>query len=142
MREQTEQGRNPVPDPAASSAGSGPRAARLKFPPEARIRKKSEYAAVFNNSRKVADRHFVCYLATQEQQGKKLGLAVSRKCGNAVTRNRIKRHIREFFRTRQHRIKAPCRIVVVARPPAAGLGGAACGAALESLLRRAELLDG
>ena len=42
----------------------------------------------------------------------RLGLAVTRKCGNAVWRNRIKRVVREFFRLRQRCIPQGLDIVV------------------------------
>lgn len=42
-----------------------------------------------------------------------MGLTVSRKSGPAVTRNRIKRVLREFFRLHQYAIDLPLDIVVV-----------------------------
>ena len=42
----------------------------------------------------------------------RLGLAVSKKIGNSVRRNRVKRLIREFFRLQQHDFILSADIVV------------------------------
>ena len=128
--------------PHADHFSEAPRRGLYTFPPADRIRKKSEYAAVFSNSRKVADRYFVCYLSSQEQPGSKMGLAVSRKVGKAVTRNRVKRYLREFFRTHRSEMTTPCHFVVVARPAAAAVSYTECVRAMKRLLQRGGVLDG
>ncbi len=53
--------------------------------------------------RRVHGKGLRCVYRPVSGQHARIGLAVSRKYGNAVQRNRLKRHIRECFR--QHRIR-------------------------------------
>lgn len=47
----------------------------------------------------------------------RLGLTLSRKVGNAVTRNRYKRRLREIFRTNKTEIPHAYDYVVIVRRP-------------------------
>lgn len=51
----------------------------------------------------------------------RLGLTVSRRVGNAVVRNRVKRRLREWFREARWELSGTWDIVVIARREAAGL---------------------
>jgi ribonuclease P protein component len=103
---------------------------------------RAEYQRVFEQGEKQVGRHFVCYLVRREEPGSKLGLVVSRKVGNAVARNRVKRRIREYFRLHQHEFTGAAEVVVVARPGAAALDGAASAESLHKLFKRGGLQDG
>ena len=67
----------------------------------------------------------------------RLGIAASRKVGNAVARNRIKRGVREWFRAHRDALPRAADVVVIARPSAAALRGAAIVESLIDLERRA-----
>jgi ribonuclease P protein component len=56
-----------------------------------------------------------------EGASSRLGLTVSRKVGNAVVRNRVKRRIREWFRRERHEFEGVWDVVVIARREAAAL---------------------
>ena len=47
------------------------------------------------------------------------GFVTSRKVGNAVMRNRVRRRLRAIFRRHQHQITPATWVVTIARPPAA-----------------------
>jgi ribonuclease P protein component len=67
---------------------------------------------------------FVVMMASAREegcQGSRLGVTVSRRVGNAVVRNRVKRRVREWFRCERGRFGRPLDVVVIARPSAARL---------------------
>lgn len=66
------------------------------------------------------DRKFRIHVAVSPVGISRLGLVVSRKVGNAVERNRVKRRLREVFRASKARLPSPLDVVVVCHPPAAG----------------------
>jgi ribonuclease P protein component len=115
---------------------------RYGFPRGDRFTSKREYDSVFREGRKVVGPAFVLYLLGRDEPGSKLGLAVSRKVGSAVVRNRIKRNIREFYRTHRPDLTGSIALVVVARPASALLSGAECHLALAALCRRGGVLHG
>ncbi|PRP95691.1 Ribonuclease P protein component [Enhygromyxa salina] len=75
-----------------------------------------------------------------DPQPTRLGITVTRKVGNAVVRNRIKRLVREVFRQHRARLPPGLDIVWVAKQQAAGATFAAVLDDFEALLRRPELV--
>lgn len=89
------------------------------FPPNERLTKRAEYLHVYKHGRKQVGRQFIFYLVRDEGSERRFGVAVTRKVGNAVVRNRVKRYIREAYRHHRHRLDTGIRMVIVARPYAA-----------------------
>lgn len=70
----------------------------------------------------------------------RLGVTVSRRVGNAVVRNRLKRWIREWFRTKRAGMRPDLDIVVIARHGAAEIPHQEVTQALEGGARGIGLL--
>ena len=84
----------------------------LTWPRERRITRRAEYTACYDGGERRYTKNFVVFARRSGIAGSgRLGLAVTKKCGNAVARNRIKRVLRSFFRLHQHEMP-PMDIVV------------------------------
>lgn len=66
----------------------------------------------------------------------RMGLSVSKKVGNAVQRNSIKRRLREVFRSKLPDIRGDTDFVISARPAAAGASYDALAEEFEKALRK------
>lgn len=69
-----------------------------RFRPQDRIRKRSEYQAIYDKGRRIPSGSFVLFVMRNELGRPRLGITVTRRIGGAVRRNRAKRLVREIFR--------------------------------------------
>ncbi|HJE19324.1 MAG TPA: ribonuclease P protein component [Aliicoccus persicus] len=82
-----------------------------------RIKRDYDFTMVFKRGKSFANRQFVVYFKDNPDTGHlRLGISVSKKLGNAVKRNKIKRRIRAFFQKYQDDLK-PREYIVIARHP-------------------------
>jgi len=89
--------------------------ARYRFPRSRRLLRRAEYGRVFAAKRVFIDEELILHAVANGGRPTRLGLAIGRKVGNAVRRNRIKRLIREAFRLNQHRFPDGLDLIVVVR---------------------------
>ena len=87
----------------------------FRFPKSRKLLKTAEFDRVFRRRRSQADGMLLVYGCENDLPGARLGLVVSKKCGNAVSRNRWKRCIREAFRLAQHELPSGVDLVVLPR---------------------------
>lgn len=104
------------------------------FPQTCRIRKRGEYDRTFRGGRSRHTEHLRVVVAKAAGEESRLGLVVSRKVGKAHARNRVKRLVREYFRTHRRAFRAPLDIVVVAKRGAAELDATVLHQELGSVL--------
>lgn len=108
---------------------------------EYRIKKNEEFQYVFRHGKSFANRQLVIYyIKKPNQEHFRVGISVGKKIGNAVTRNRIKRYLREAFQDVQPQINAAYDIVVIARNPAKNMGYAEIKRSLMHLLHKEKLI--
>lgn len=85
-----------------------------------RVKKNNEFQEVFKKGKSFANRQFVVYsLKKPDQSHFRVGISVSKKLGNAVMRNRIKRYIRQAFHELEKDLEDDYDYIVIARKPTA-----------------------
>ena len=107
------------------------------FPKRDRILHVGEYRRVYRTGFHASTARFGCYVLATRRSHSRLGLSVSRKYGNAVARNRMKRQLREVFRRLRAGFPRPLDVVMVPRRAAAGLPLAEIAADMRQLVEQA-----
>ena len=104
------------------------------FPKGARLTRRSEFLALARRGRKLHTPHFVVLTQPNDRGESRLGITVTKRVGNSVTRNLIKRRVREFFRRARGGLRAADDFVIIAKHGAESLSLAEVTAELKNVL--------
>lgn len=117
---------------------------RQTFPKAARLRRASEFARVRKQGRTIHGPGLVVNILPGAEPGvpARTGIITSRKVGNAVERNRVRRRLRESIRKDRHRFAVGAWMVVVARRAALDIPMESLRDELLRAAERASILSG
>ena len=108
------------------------------------LKKNHEFRRLYAKGKSSVTPYLVVYAGKgrqrQRQQLNRVGFTVSAKLGGAVTRNRIRRRLRELYRLHETEFRAGAELVVVARKSAAGAQWRQLERAFLSACRKLNLL--
>ncbi|KIH78216.1 hypothetical protein GFER_03055 [Geoalkalibacter ferrihydriticus DSM 17813] len=85
------------------------------MPGAARVKTGKEFAEIRRRGRLFRTPHFLVYVHKNGTSQSRLGLTVSRKVGNAVKRNRVKRLLRECYRIHLQKQMVGYDLSIIAR---------------------------
>jgi ribonuclease P protein component len=83
------------------------------FPPSERIRKQKDFFHLYKKGKRFRGKYFTLIYLSSASSVSRMAVVVSKKVGNAVKRNKIKRWIRSLFRRNKPLLKHPIDIVII-----------------------------
>ena len=95
---------------------------RLPTRKRTRLTDSPEFERVYRQGRAFRGRLFSVHEFPNELGNPRLGLSVSKRVGNSVTRNTVRRRLKEVFRAAEPLVSGASDFVISARPPAANAG--------------------
>ena len=79
------------------------------------LKQNHEFRRLYNKGKSAASPYMAVYCRKNRGDVSRLGLTTGVKLGHAVQRNRVRRRLREIYRTNEHRLASGWDIVIVAR---------------------------
>ena len=112
---------------------------RLRFPKALRLTRGPEFARLKREGTSTAGRYLVFSVLAHGEGPTRVGFITTRRIGNAVARNLLRRRLRELFRTQAPGFREGMWVVVIARHRAAQASFAELAAEWAKLAERAGL---
>lgn len=108
-----------------------------------RLKKKKDFKRVYIKGKSFSNRELVLYVFNNYKvEDYRLGISVSKKIGNAVTRNRIRRLIKEVVRSKagEIKIKKNIDIIIIARKPSSEMNYCDFERSIIDLYKKAKII--
>jgi ribonuclease P protein component len=105
-----------------------------------RLAKREDFNKVYRYGKSTANHQFVLYYLPQPKlEYFRLGVSVSKKIGNAVVRNRLRRMMKEIIRLKKTLLPSQFDYILIARKPCAEMDYQAMEKSILHVLRKASL---
>lgn len=107
-----------------------------------RLRKRRDFGYTYKKGKSLANS---CLVLVYRKNGlglSRVGFSISKKYGNAVARNKIKRRLKEIYRKRIDDIKPGYDLIFIVRVGARGANFKKLENRMDNLLKRAGLIKG
>ncbi len=104
-----------------------------------KLKKNYEFKKVYNERKYYVDRYVVMYIIRNNTDFNRIGFSVSKKIGKSVTRNRVKRQMKEAYRRYADRTKSGYDIVFTARAGIGSVGFSVIENSIITILKKAKL---
>jgi len=103
------------------------------------LKKNKEFNLTYNKGRSYPARNMVLIVLKRKYGGVRIGFAVSKKIGNAVVRNRIRRRLKEAARNAFSDVSGNYYFILIARKSILDAEFAAICSEMDGLISRAKL---
>ena len=105
-----------------------------------RLRNNREFKKVYNNGNNYWNRNLILYKKKNDLEETRLGITITKKFGNAVVRNRVRRRLNEIYRLNLYRIKDGYDLVIIPKKNVIDLPYEKLKSALEHILKISKML--
>ncbi len=104
------------------------------------VKQNGDFQKIYRYGRSLANKNMVIYFCRAFHPSSRVAFAAGKKLGNAVTRNRVKRLLREVYRLHRHELRDDYCILLVGRAAAVEQKSTVLEKSFCSLCRRAGIL--
>ncbi|MBQ7141390.1 MAG: ribonuclease P protein component [Bacilli bacterium] len=79
------------------------------------VKKNQDFSTILNNRKKIGNKYLVIYYKENNLSLNRYGISVSKKLGNAVTRNKIKRQVKNIIDKNENLFKKNQDYIIIIR---------------------------
>jgi len=106
------------------------------------LRKKKDFAAIYNKGKSVGERYVVLFFRKNNLDYNRTAFLASKKVGNSVSRNRARRLMKESYRELEKNLERGYDIIWIARNTIVNLKCADVKKSMEAAIRKSGIKRG